>query len=229
MDSVTKYFPNAISVKDLEQKVVSDLFSLGFSPAKTIWGTSICSDELNNSINFLSGKFAAPGAFRFGGISGYPFTGKTGVLAFASHIPDNGGAFILYGPHIGISSNGAVGELLREQQKVNSTCCGSIIAALNSVKSQNIPKVNSPSDLQQDTVINMLNDNKTEILSAENEILQATEVVYKNTKSEMLRVVKSLPEAFKNNNVYLMGGILINTDWNKLDYFDVRDTEFLEF
>lgn len=229
MDSVSKYFPNAISVKDLEQRVVSDLFERGFSPAKTIWGTSICADEVNNSINFLSGKFAAPGAFRFGGISGYPFTGKTGVLAFASHIPDNGGAFILYGPHIGISSSGVVGEILREQQKVNSTCCGSIIAAINSVKSSNIPEVNSPSDLQQDSVINMLNVEKEGIFSSENAILSATEVIYQNSKSEINRVVKSLPEAFKNNNVYLMGGILINTDWNKLDYFDIRDTELLRF
>ena len=48
-----------------------------------------------------------------GGLDGFPFTGLTGMGAFASHVPDDGAVFVYYGPHIGITKDGVIGEIHR--------------------------------------------------------------------------------------------------------------------
>lgn len=222
-------YPNALEIRSLEQKITSELNLNGFILSRTIWGTSICSDEINNSFNILSRQFVGPGPFRFGGISGLPFTGKTGVTAFASHIPMNGNAFILYGPHIGVSKKGDIGKILRQRQDSNSTCCGSLIAGLNAISSSEGFETDPVHDHQQHVVVNMLSPKKEEILAATNTIKQTTEVAYNHIKDEISRLIKNATNIPTGTKVYLMGGILINTDFDKEDWFDIRDTELVEF
>lgn len=222
-------YPNALEIRSLEQKITSELNLNGFILSRTIWGTSICSDEINNSFNILSRQFVGPGPFHFGGISGIPFTGKTGVAAFASHIPTNGNAFILYGPHIGISKQGTVGEILRQRQNSDSTCCGSIIAGLNSISSGEGFETDPIHDYQQHTVVNMLSKKKKEILAGNNTTMQSTEVAYEYIRDEIKSLVKGATNIPSGTKVFLMGGIVINTDFDKEDWFDIRDTELVEF
>ncbi len=229
MNFIKEQYPNAVTVKELEGRISAELSVNGFLLNRTTWGTSLCSDEVTNTFNVFSPMFVGPGPFRFGGISGLPFTGKTGVLAFASHIPSGGNAFILYGPHIGISENGVVGEILRQQQRQNTTCCGSLIAGLNSIKE---PLELTPVDLtdpQQNRVKQVLYANRNTILMADDPIKEATEVAYKKIHSKIHDLVMLSNEAFVGTKLYLMGGIVINTDWDKEDYFEVRDTRLLDF
>merc|ERR1711972_383468 len=69
--------------------------------------------------------------FPLGGISGAPFVGKTGFMAFSHHVPANGNIILLYGPHVGISEAGEVGKFLRDGQLQCSTACGAVIGAYN--------------------------------------------------------------------------------------------------
>ena len=229
MDFITNHYSDAITVTQLKAQIEANLSEFGFDTKKTTWGTSLCSDEVTNTFNVFSPLFVGPGPFRFGGISGMPFTGKTGVLAFASHIPTNGNAFILYGPHIGISSEGITGEILREKQEHKSTGCGSLIAGLNSIETTLEDTPVDLTDPQQNRVKQILFSNKERIFNSENRIKEVTEVTYSKIHSKMHDIISLSEEAFKGTKVYLMGGIVINTDWDKEDCFEIRHTELLDF
>ncbi len=229
MPTIKQHYPNAISIRELEQKITSELNLHGFILSRTIWGTSICADEVNNSFNLFSKLFAGPGPFRFGGISGYPFTGKTGIAAFASHIPDKGGAFILYGPHIGISKDGKLGVMHRQRQKMSSANCGSLVAGLNAIKEQTSFSSYSDSDYQQERVVNTLGRFKDEILAAEHPLKTSTEKMYDSIHQDFNEMLENSSKILSGYKVYLMGGILINTDWDKEDYFDIRGKKVLDF
>lgn len=225
--SVTDHYPNAVTLSSLEKKILSELNSHSMDPSETIWGTSICSDEVNNTFNAFSHNFVGPGPFRFGGISGLPFTGKTGFRAFASHIPDNGGACILYGPHIGVSGDGKAGEIMREGHQNHSTCCGSLIAGLESVKLGSVPQTPARDDYQQSQVSQMLIEKHTEITQSSEPIKTVTEIAYRQIDREMKDILSACDDAIKHAKVLLIGGIVINTDWDQEDLFEIRDISLI--
>lgn len=191
-------------------------------PEQCIWGTSVCSDEVNNSLDRMSRHFAAHGPFRFGGISGIPFTGKTGFRAFASHIPDDGGAVIIFGPHIGISKNGNPGEILREGQAEHTACCGSLIAGLQNVIDGNILMI-SHDDYQQGQVNKLLIENFEDIKKSDDQIKKVTGIAYNQIKRELNDIISACIENLGNSPLLLIGGIVINTDVDQEDYFEIRD------
>jgi hypothetical protein len=57
------------------------------------------------------------GPFNFGGLAGLPFTGITGLNAFAHHVPEEGTALLFVGPHIGYNEKEGWGKILRHDQK----------------------------------------------------------------------------------------------------------------
>jgi hypothetical protein len=222
MHHVTEVYPKAESLSYLEQTLLSELKNNNLNPSECIWGTSICSDELNNTINALNKSFCGPGPFRFGGISGIPFTGKTGFAAFASHIPDDGGAFIVYGPHIGISMDGSTGSVQREGQKNPSTCCGSLIVGLNNVKTGNVLNI-SHSDYQQGQVNKVLIENYQDIKNADDQVVATTETAFNQIKKELTDIIAGGLDHLGKSPLLLLGGIIINTDWDQEDQFEIRD------
>lgn len=228
MPSITDYFPKAQTVLSLPQTIFEELNKHDLDPANMVWGTSICSDEMTNIFHDLNEPFAGPGPFRFGGISGLPFTGKTGFRAFASHIPDGGHAFILFGPHIGISGEGVAGEIKREGQHSKTTCCGSLIAGLNTIKDGPLPVDPQTDDYQQGQVSRLLVEQYTQITSSNEPVKEVTEIVYKQIKRELTDIISACSEALGESKVLLMGGIVINTDWDKEDQFEVRDVMLME-
>lgn len=225
MKQITQLYPKADSLSVLEQLMLDELKKSDVSPSDCIWGTSICSDEINNTFLQLGKHFKAPGPFFFGGISGIPFTGKTGFGAFASHIPNDGAAVILYGPHIGISKDGTAGKVLREGQAEASSSCGSLIAGLNSVKKGNVLNI-SHNDYQQGQVNKVLIENYEQIKSAENEVMATTEIGYDQIKRELTDIIGENLEFLGDKPLLLIGGIIINTDWDQDDMFEVRDVSW---
>lgn len=229
MEYIKSHYPNAQSVSDLESHIQKELNNVNFDLKKTTWGTSLCSDEMTNSFNMFSPLFVGPGPFRFGGISGMPFTGKTGVLAFASHIPTNGYAFIIYGPHVGISSKGVIGEIMRESQDFKTTCCGSLVSGLGAIQSDFEKTPVDLTDPQQNRVKQILFEQRERIFDAEDPIKEVTEIAYQKIHDKLREIISLSEKAFANTKVFLMGGIVINTNWDQEDYFEVRDTELIDF
>jgi len=226
---VSEHFPGAVSVSALEQLIGSQLKEKNVDPQSTLWATSLCSDEVSNMFPDLYEFFAGPGPFTLGGLSGLPFSGITGLKAFLSHVPENGTAFILYGPHIGLSVDGEIGKVNRQNQILSSSCCGSMVAALKALEDNLKPSLSNPLDYQQARVIRHLRANRTEILDAPHPLRKATFYTYDSIHVKMIRLMDSIKHEMKDMRLLLIGGIVINTDWGQEDYFLVRNNRFLEF
>ena len=222
MKYLTNHYPSAQSLSTFKNSVLEELKKNGIEANNCILGTSICSDEVNNSLNIFSDSFAGPGPFQLGGISGIPFAGKTGFRSLSSHIPKNGGAVIIYGPHIGISKDGKVGAIQRQDQSKKSTCCGSLIAGLENVKAGNVLNI-SHNDYQQGQVNKLLIENYEQIKQSEDPIKATTEIAFNQIKRELTDIVSTNIDNLGNSPLLLIGGTLINTNWNQEDYFDIKD------
>jgi Limiting CO2-inducible proteins B/C beta carbonyic anhydrases len=208
---IRSYYPNAITTIDSVNMLIDFVEeTLDLEPAQLMLADSICSDDVN-SIQYPARAHEFLGPFKMGGLDGYPFTGLTGMGAFASHVPDEGAVFVYYGPHIGISKNGAIGEIHRFGQTKNTGCCGAAKGALNKLLNNEIVdgKV-SELDYQMNTIEQILLKEKARIVAAKIPLQEATEVIYEAID----RRINELVAATKYNCKYviLMGAILINSD-----------------
>ena len=146
-----------------------------------------------------------------GGLDGFPFTGLTGMGAFASHVPDEGAVVIYYGPHIGITKDGTIGEIHRHGQSKNSGCCGAAKGALHKLTNNLITAGNiTEMDYQMNTIEQILYNEKERILSATIPLKEATEVIYEAIDKR----IEELVAGTKYNCKYLIlfGAIHINSD-----------------
>ena len=172
------------------------------------------------------------GPFKMGGLNGFPFTGLTGMGAFASHVPENGAVYIYYAPHIGITKNGEVGQISRMGQSKTSGCCGAARAALKKLTENKITEGNvTDLDYQVNTIEQVFYKQKDRIVKASNQLMEATEVMYEaiDDRINLLANKTSYPCKY----LILMGAILINGDHDMGSFsackrFEVRDLETKE-
>lgn len=176
---IRQWYPHAITTIDSVNKVI-DFFEdeLQLGPSQIMFADSICSDDVN-SIQYPVRTHEFLGPFKMGGLDGFPFTGLTGMGAFASHVPDGGAVFIYYGPHIGITKTGTLGEIHRFGQHKNSGCCGAAKAALNKLLSDQIkPGDINDIDYQMNTLEQILLRQRDRVMQAPSPLFEATEVIY---------------------------------------------------
>jgi Limiting CO2-inducible proteins B/C beta carbonyic anhydrases len=208
---IHQHYPTAVSTIDSVNHMIDFVEgTLDLEPGQIMLADSICSDDVN-SIQYPARAHEFLGPFKMGGLDGYPFTGLTGMGAFASHVPDEGAVFVYYGPHIGISKNGVVGEIHRFGQQKNSGCCGAAKGALNKLLNNEIKEGNiTELDYQMNTIEQILLKQKERIVAAEIPLKEATEVIYEAIDKR----INELVTATKYNCKYviLMGAILINSD-----------------
>ncbi len=208
---IRQHYSNSITTIDSVNMLIDFVEEqLDLEPAQIMLADSICSDDVN-SIQYPARAHEFLGPFKMGGLDGFPFTGITGMGAFASHVPDEGAVFVYYGPHIGISKNGAIGEIHRIGQTKNTGCCGAAKGALNKLLNNEIVDGNvSELDYQMNTIEQILFQEKARIVAAEIPLKEATEVIYEAIDKR----INELVAATKYNCKYviLMGAILINSD-----------------
>ena len=208
---IRKHYANAVTTIDSVNMLIDFVEEhLDLEPGQIMLADSICSDDVN-SIQYPARAHEFLGPFKMGGLDGFPFTGLTGMGAFASHVPDEGAVFVYYGPHIGITKKGAIGEIHRLGQSHNTGCCGAAKGALGKLMNNEIlPGQVSEMDYQMNTIEQILLRQKERILSAEIPIKEATEVIFEAIDQR----IEELVAATKYNCQYviLMGAILINSD-----------------
>ena len=192
--------------------------------SKMLFATSLCSDDINVSTDFRK-VLSRP--FSMGGLAGLPYTGFTGMVAFAHHIPDGGDAFIFYGPHIGITDEGELGRMRRPGQKALSNSCGALMLALERMKQEDEVYVpySVEYDYQQVLLERTLMPFKQRIITAENPKKEITEMVYFKINRQLNRLVQISKREFHCERIFLLGGIIINTSEEFPDYVDIRNFE----
>ena len=222
---IQQHYPKANTTIDSVNKFIDFVENeLDLEPAQVMLADSICSDDVN-SIQYPARTQEFLGPFKMGGLDGFPFTGLTGMGAFASHVPDEGAVAIYYGPHIGITKNGTIGEIHRYGQSKNSSCCGAAKGGLNKLTNNLITEGNiTDLDYQMNTIEQILFKEKERILIANIPLKEATEVIYEAIDKR----IEELVSGTKYNCKYLIlfGAIHINSDtdigsFNETRKFDV--------
>jgi len=199
---------------------------LDLEPSQVMMADSICSDDVN-SIQYPVRIQEFLGPFKMGGLDGFPFTGLTGMGAFASHVPDEGAVAIYYGPHIGITKEGVIGEIHRHGQSKNSGCCGAAKGALNKLIHHLIQEGHvTDIDYQMNTIEQILLAEKDRILSAQVPLKEATEVIYQAIDKR----IEELVAATKYNCKYLilLGAIHINSDADMGSFSESRKFDVID-
>lgn len=211
LEIIRKFYPNAHTTIDFMNKIIDYIEeNLDLEPGQIMLADSICSDDVN-SIQYPVRASEFLGPFKMGGLDGFPFTGLTGMQAFASHVPDEGAVFIYYGPHIGISKEGAIGEINRTGQHKPSSCCGAANGALNKLFENKIQFGHvTEFDYQMNIIEQILYKQKNTILQAKTPLYEATEIIY----DAIDKRIQELIDATKYNCKYIIlaGVILINSD-----------------
>ena len=209
LETIRTYYPTANYAGLLAEELLAYLKMLGFKPEEVMTANSICSDDIN-AMQFPITNTGLLGPFYLGGLDGFPFTGLTGVQAFAHHMPKDGALLIYYGPHIGITKKGVIGKVLREGQDHDSNCCGAAQAALDQIN--NRPTEPSLLDYQEDTIVQLFQKNKDRIVKEPYPIQEATEVMFEAIEERLQLLIAKSRAEFRGKYLILIGSVFINVD-----------------
>jgi hypothetical protein len=227
LEIIRKWYPKAITTIDSVNKIIDFVETeLDMEPSQIMLADSVCSDDVN-SIQYPARTQEFLGPFKMGGLDGFPFTGLTGMGAFASHVPDEGAVFIYYGPHIGITKDGTIGEIHRLGQSKNTGCCGAAKGALGKLLNNQITEGNvTELDYQMNTIEQILFKQKDRITSAKTPIFESTEVIYEAIDSRIHELVEKTN--FNCKYVILVGAVLINSDSDMGSFTEVKRFDIID-
>lgn len=236
VDSIRKEFPNAAPAHSLADSLLAYLATkYGITPDQILLGASTCVDDIIYTKNFQAHR-EVRGPFHLGGLAGLPFTGISGLSAFAHHIPENGTMVMGITPHIGYSLETGWGYVLRPGQHEPSTCCGALMGTLQKLE-KGVLKQTQPTeaDYQGIKINNMALLHDKEIIGHHNPLVTLTKLVYKEAEKQILEQVE-LVETEHIRYIVVMAGVLINTDYEYTDYlwlnhfsvYDVKNKVFLD-
>jgi hypothetical protein len=224
IDRIATEFPGAVKGADLTKNVQKALDESGYSNDKTLLATSLCCDEVNRELERdLTAKYSQN--FSMGGLAGFAFGGVTSFGAMAHHIPTGGSCLIIYGPHVGVDSDGIVGKVNRRGRKASGACCGSAAAAAGYVKSVYAggEKTGPPQgaiDAQQNFVGNMLLPEAARIAESPSPDVELPLALFDVQNDFMHKIVaKGCGEVAGEGQIALLGGIQINTPSGTNEYF----------
>uniref|UniRef100_A0A7S1S7H0 Limiting CO2-inducible protein B/C beta carbonyic anhydrase domain-containing protein n=1 Tax=Alexandrium catenella TaxID=2925 RepID=A0A7S1S7H0_ALECA len=177
-------------------------------PGNSIYGQSVCPDEINGDEGhfpvLMAGYFGH--SFHLGGLAGVPFVGKTGFGAFSAHAPTDGDVVVVFAPHIGYTLEGDPMQFLRRGQPVASAACGAATLAYQQVRSW-WPYSADRKDAQQSWLRAKLKPVSAVISRAEDPMVDLVMETYGAVEKEMLDIINT---DFGTGNLVLIGGIMIN-------------------
>ncbi|KEQ31781.1 hypothetical protein N180_11725 [Pedobacter antarcticus 4BY] len=227
LDLIRKIYPRA---NPAEQSVnlLYDIIrqKLDLKPEQILHADSICCDEVN-TLQYPAAASEMIGAFKMGGLSGYPFAGLAALNTAAQHIPEHGAMLISYGPHIGVNHKGVAGELRRTGQCGDSICCGAVISSLQKIKEKlTISDVNPEDNYQINRVQQILLKSENRLMTADNPIIEATAVMYEAIDEKIQDLISKSELGVRH--VFIAGMILINGDFDQGAYYQYKRLEHLD-
>jgi Ca2+-binding EF-hand superfamily protein len=223
--SQNSFFPTAMLSSDLNDAVSRTLSKRGFTPQNTLFGHSVCSDEVNNKdeqlIDLMVTRWQE--GFSLGGLGGLPFAGKSGFRAFLHHSPDNGKLLILFAPHVGIDDLGRVGALQREGQSAVSKACGAALGSYKAIQAKggvDAPESavkeldtvdNTEFDPELEVIISLLKPRLKGVEQAPEPITFVTYQMYTIVRDLLDNCIKETPDVWDWVTEYaIVGGIMVN-------------------
>jgi hypothetical protein len=147
-------FPGAISLPEYMQKTYKVIESYGFNDPNTMGMISICRDEITDPVYAEVVRYWGK-TFNCCSLAGFITMGKTGLAAAKGHTPIENAKrrFVYYAmPHIAISENGTIGEVMREGIMDGTHACGALEIIVNELKKGEIHLETDQDDLEQSIV-----------------------------------------------------------------------------
>lgn len=223
---IKEHFPNARTGAEITETYLNFISGeYGSDIDKILFATSLCCDDINVSTDF---RRVLTRPFTLGGLGGLPYAGITGMVAFAHHVPDGGDAFIFYGPHIGITDEGVLGQMRRPGQQHLTNSCGALVLALERLNGGHVAHAEHYDLDAQELMLERSLAPLKEGTSSEIEIKAAVDFTYYNVRTRLLRLIKASRTEFSCKRIFLLGGIIINTSPEFHDYVDIRHFEVLD-
>jgi len=234
-EALRKEFPGAIPGHEFSDSILHYLQKkYNIQPDKILLGASTCVDDIIYTKNFhFHPEIKDP--FHLGGLAGLPFTGVSGLEAFAHHIPDSGTLVLLVEPHIGYSQKKGWGYVLRHEQPEASACCGALMGTLSKLQAGTLKAEITEDDYQGGKIAALALRNKSEILSAENPIIALTRITSLSAEKQISAHVLDV-NLEHARYIVIITGVIIDTDFSFTDYqymehlqiYDVRKKSFVE-
>lgn len=159
-----------------------------------------------------------------GGLAGFPFGGAVAFGAMAAHIPDGGSTLVVYGPHVGVDSEGKAGTVERRGRANGGSCCGSAVAASGYVSSvfNGEDAATLPADVedaQQYFVGKALLPYAEQLEKADDKMVELPYALYEAQTELMTKIVKTSAGGVTDGQIAVLGGIQINTPPGFSDYY----------
>jgi hypothetical protein len=232
---IQKEFPGAMTGFEFSDSIIHYLNSkYAITSDKMLLGVSTCVDDIIYTKNFhLHPEIKGP--FHLGGLAGLPFTGISGLEAFAHHIPDSGTMILLVEPHIGYSEKGGWGNVLRHEQHEASSCCGALMGTLGKLQKGTLKADITEDDYQGGKIAELALKHKKEILASPNPIIELTRVTSASADEQIIAHVLDVSMEHVKY-IVVITGVMINTDFSFSDYqyvdhimiYDVNKKAFVE-
>jgi hypothetical protein len=232
---IRKEFPGAMRGFEFSDSVLHYLHrKCGIMSEKMLLGVSTCVDDIIYTKNFhLHPEIKGP--FHLGGLAGLPFTGTSGLEAFAHHIPDSGTMVLLVEPHIGYSEKAGWGYVLRHEQHEPSACCGALMGTLDKLQKGLLKPEITDEDYQGDKIGELALRHEKEILESANPIIELTRVTSRSAEKQIRKHVLDVTMEHVKY-IVIITGVMINTDYAFSDYqyvdqiliYDVPKKSFIE-
>jgi len=234
-DALKKEFPGVMPGPKFGDSILRHLADrYKITPRMMLLGTSTCVDDIIYTKNFhLHPDINGP--FHLGGLGGWPFTGTSGLEAFAHHVPDSGTMVLIVEPHIGYSAKAGWGYILRPEQTEASSCCGALVGTLRKLQKGALTGEITEDDYQGGKLAEMALKHDKEILAAENPIVALTKMASLAAERHIRNHVLDVDLAHIKY-IVIITGVLIDTDYQYCDYqycehilvYDVRKKKFVE-
>jgi len=227
------YFPGHMSGGAVDEAVFKVLSKRGYTPQNTLYGASVCPDEVNHGPGDVQERMKARWGegFYLGGLAGVPFVGSAGFTAYSHHSPTDGKLLVLFAPHIGISADGAVGKLSRVGQLDHiSKACGATIGSLGAVAKRAQaaalgesapppPPASSLADRMRNEQLGLIIDQLEKRMADQpktgkgsNEIAYATYMMYETIREQFIEQFIAAGDTVWDDatEITVLGGIMIN-------------------
>lgn len=223
--AMKELFPTSVLSSELDTNIVRVLGKRGFTPENTLFGHSVCADEVNNRkeqlIPLMVNRWQE--GFALGGLGGLPFAGKSGFGAYLHHVPDNGKLLVLFAPHVGIDEIGRVGSLQRDGQAKVSSACGAAVGAYKELQKRKktapdpllVMNVDNPEqndyDPQLKNIVALLSTKLEGIEESRDSIAFVTYQMYGIIRELITACISETTDLFDfATEVAVVGGIMIN-------------------
>lgn len=220
---IRRWFPGAAPLSEIRDQYLERLAAeFGYPKSRLLFASCICPDELNFPAAHFQGAFS--NSFSLGGLGGLPYTGLTGMKAFQSHIPEDGGGLILFGPHVGVDAAGRLGAVTRPGQTGPTPTCGALVSVLERMQA-GVAFDQSPAefhDLQARVIERLLHEGRQVSPAGPETLLEGLEILFQTAHDWLADFLAANQETLGGRPVFLLGGILINTSDPAGNYLEPR-------